>query len=338
MQKAVVAAGYADVDIIKTLETFPARHGLVNVQKITRALGGAACNCALDLARLSPETRVRPLAALGRDEYGAYMEDCFRQQPNIDLSLLIYGGETAFTDVLDEADTRVRTFLAYRGANKTFDVDSVQVENLDCDLFHVGYICLMDALDSFDETYGTRMARLLHKVRRAGILTSVDAVTDSTGRHKKLMPPAMKYADIFCVNEHEAGAAFDTPLRREDGRLDMDAMEKTLRQFRECGVAKWAVIHAPECVLGMDENDQIQYRQGAALPEGFVQGTVGAGDAFVSGLLLGARGGSNLADAMEDGIAAAVSSLSRPGASEGVLPLPQARTLLQKIRRGEYEK
>ena len=36
MPKAVVAAGYADVDIIKTLETFPTRHGLVNVQKITR--------------------------------------------------------------------------------------------------------------------------------------------------------------------------------------------------------------------------------------------------------------------------------------------------------------
>ena len=332
MKASVVAAGYADIDIIKTIETFPDRHGLVSIKNITKALGGAVCNCALDLARLSPETAVKPMAMYGNDEYGAYMHAQLEKQPNIDMSLMIRQGTTGFTDVLDEADTRVRTFLVYRGANSQFDVESVDVDALDCGIFHIGYICLMDALDRPDDKYGTRMARLLHKVRAAGIMTSVDAITDSTGRHRELMPAAMKYADVMCVNEHEAGAAFGMELRRKDGALDLDGMEKALRLFRENGVAKWAVIHAPECAMGIDENDQPVFVPGVKLPEGFIKGTVGAGDAFVSGLLLGARDGRSLSDAIEDGIAAAVTSLSEAGASEGVRPLSEARALLETLR------
>lgn len=332
MKASVVAAGYAGIDIIKTIEAFPDRHGLVSIKNIAKALGGAVCNCALDIARLSPETVVKPMAMYGNDEYGAYMESEFARQPNIDMSLMIRGGTTGFTDVLDEADTRVRTFLVYRGANARFDVDSVDVDALDCGIFHIGYICLMDALDRPDDKYGTRMARLLDKVRAAGIMTSVDAVTDSTGRHRVLMPAAMKYADVMCVNEHEAGAAFGMNLRRKDGALDLDGMERALRLFRANGVAKWAVIHAPECAMGIDENDQPVFVPGAKLPEGFIKGTVGAGDAFVSGLLLGARDGRRLSEAMEDGIAAAVASLSAAGAYEGVGTLSQARALLKTLR------
>jgi len=332
MRSAIVAAGYADVDIIKTIETFPERHGLVSITNITRALGGAACNCGLDLAKLAPDTVIKPMAVYGDDEYGAFIDKYFAECPNIDASLMVKGGSTGFTDVLDEADTSVRTFLTYRGANSMFDVDTVDTDALDCGIFHIGYICLMDALDRPDDEYGTRMARLLHKVQKAGILTSVDAITDSTGRHRTLMPAAMKYADIMCVNEHEAGAAFDMELRLPDGGIDIDGMEKALRKFRENGVAKWAVIHAPEIAVGIDESDNIVFVPGVKLPAGFIKGTVGAGDAFVSGLLLGARDGLRLSDAIEDGIAAAVTSLSQPGASDGILPMPEARALLKKLR------
>ena len=84
--------------------------------------------------------------------------------------------------------------------------------------------------------------------------------------------------------------------------------------------------------MGIDENDQPVFVPGVKLPEGFIKGTVGAGDAFVSGLLLGARDGRSLSDAIEDGIAAAVTSLSEAGASEGVRPLSEARALLETLR------
>jgi sugar/nucleoside kinase (ribokinase family) len=333
MNGSIVVAGYADVDIIKTIDNFPDRHGLVSVLDIKRALGGAACNCALDLARLDPALTVRPLALIGEDEYGAHILSEYAKHPNIDISLIRRGGRTAFTDVLDEEKTRVRTFLVYRGANADFDVDTVDVAALNCAIFHIGYICLLDKLDRPDPAYGSRMARLLKNVRDAGILTSVDAIFDSTGRHAALMPAAMKYADIMCVNEHEAGAAFGVRLRDEGDFLREDKIPGTLKQFRAHGCHKWAVIHAPEGAWGIDEAGDIVRAPGAILPEGFIKGTVGSGDAFVSGLLLGARAGRTLADAMEDGIAAAVTSLTQPGASDGVRPIKEARALLKTLAR-----
>ncbi len=334
MNGSIVVAGYADVDIIKTIDSFPDRHGLVSVLDIRRALGGAACNCTLDLARLDPALTVRPLAVIGDDEYGAYVFSEYQKYQNIDTSLVKRAGRTAFTDVLDEQSTRVRTFLVFRGANATFDVDTVDVVALrDCAVFHIGYICLLDALDRPDPAYGTRMARLLKKVQDAGILTSVDAIFDSTGRHKTLMPAAMRYADIMCVNEHEAGATFGVRLRDEGDALREDLIPGVLRAFRENGCRKWAVVHAPESAWGIDEAGEIVRVPGAILPEGFIKGTVGSGDAFVSGLLLGARGGLELSSAMEDGIAAAVTSLTEPGASDGVRPIPEARALLKTLAR-----
>ncbi len=334
MNGSIVVAGYADVDIIKTIDNFPDRHGLVSVLDIKRALGGAACNCTLDLARLDPALTVRPLAVVGDDEYGAFVFSEYEKCKNIDTSLIVRAGRTAFTDVLDEAKTRVRTFLVFRGANATFDVDTVDVTALaDCAVFHIGYICLLDALDQLDPEYGTRMARLLKKVQDAGIMTSVDAIYDSTGRHETLMPAAMKYADIMCVNEHEAGATFGVHLRGKDDQLREDLLPGVLREFRKNGCRKWAVIHAPESAWGIDESNEIVRVPGALLPEGFIKGAVGSGDAFVSGLLLGARAGIPLAAAMEDGIAAAITSLTAPGASDGVLPIPEARALLKTLAR-----
>ena len=125
MSGSIVAAGYADVDIINTIEGFPERHGLATVKSLSRALGGAALNCACDMAMLDRSLTVKPLAMIGNDEYGKYVTDRLAEYPNIDLSQMRRGGSTAFTNVLDEENTRVRTFLVYRGANALFDIDTV---------------------------------------------------------------------------------------------------------------------------------------------------------------------------------------------------------------------
>lgn len=332
MSGSIVAAGYADVDIINTIESFPERHGLATVKALSRALGGAALNCACDLAMLDRSLTVKPLAMIGDDEYGRYVVDRLGEHPNIDLSQMRRGGSTAFTNVLDEEHTRVRTFLVYRGANALFDIDTVDPSALDCDIFHIGYVCLLDSLDKPDRDYSSRMARLLKNVRDAGVMTSVDAVFDSTGRHKYLMPAAMKYADIMCVNEHEAGAAFSTELTDENGALIEEKVPGLLVKMKKEGVRKWAVIHAPSCAYGIDENGDIARVESPSLPDGFIKGTVGAGDAFASGLLIAAHRRLNLLQAMEYGTAAALVSLTEAGASDGIKPIEEALDLFGKMR------
>lgn len=333
MEKGIVVAGYAGLDLIKTIRSFPARHGLTEMTGIAQALGGAVCNCSLDMALLEPETTVYPLAVVGEDANGEELLRRLAIPRNIDLSLIRRQGETGFTDVLDEADTRVRTFICFRGSNKLLSEEMIDPAALNCDLFHIGYILLLDALDAPDAEFGTRMARLLSKVQAASIATSVDVITDDSGRHSKLVPPALKYTDYLTINEHEAAATCGIPLRDDADRLLTDNLLPALQALRAMGVRRWVCVHAPEGAFGLDERGEYAIAPGAVLPEGFIKGTVGAGDAFVSGLLLAARRGASLREAMEDGIAAATCSLQSAGASDGVRPIAEARALLATLPR-----
>lgn len=104
-------------------------------------------------------------------------------------------------------------------------------------------------------------------------------------------------------------------------------------KLKALGVQRWAVIHAPEGGFGIDEAGNYVEVPSLLLPKGFIVGTVGAGDAFCAGALLGAHNGETLRQAIEDGIAAAACSLSAAGASEGVVPLAEARALAATLPR-----
>ena len=177
------------------------------------------------------------------------------------------------------------------------------------------------------------MARLLKRVQEQGILTSVDMVTTAERERMRLVVPAIRYTDILCLNEHESEIAAGIPLRDENDALIYENIPKVLRRFRELGARKWAVIHAPEGGFGLDEKGEYHAVAGAVVPKEYIGGTVGAGDAFTSGILLGAHRDSTLEEALTYATAAAVASLRNGDASEGVLPLEEALKLLATFPR-----
>ena len=71
---------------------------------------------------------------------------------------------------------------------------------------------------------------------------------------------------------------------------------------------------------------------GLILPPGHIKGSVGAGDAFCSGVLYAAWRGQSLREALELGTAAAACSLSRPGATEGMRSCDEAMALYRALR------
>jgi sugar/nucleoside kinase (ribokinase family) len=68
------------------------------------------------------------------------------------------------------------------------------------------------------------------------------------------------------------------------------------------------------------------------LPKGWIAGTVGAGDAFCSGVTYAAWKGEDLKSAIELGTASAVCSLSQPGSTEGMRTEAEARALYDSMR------
>ena len=330
MRKGICVAGNLIVDITYPIERWPRQSELTTITDgITRSVGGAVCNVITDLAKLDETLPLSALGVIGEDAEGEFILEQLGRHENIDLSLLGRKGTTSFTAVMSDNRTKARTFFQYRGANALFDESFIDWDRIDAEILHVGYILLLDALDQADGEYGTKMARLLAEAQSRGIRTSIDVVTESGDRFRTLVPPALRYTDYCVINELEAQQITGVLLRDEEEKLYPEHMEEALRKMKELGVSTWAVIHCPEGGYGLDEKNHFLTVRSLNLPEGYIKGTVGAGDAFCAGVLYGAEKGWSLAESVRLGTCAAAASLSEAGATEGMRPAAEVLKLAE---------
>ena len=319
MRKGICCAGNIIVDITYPIATWPKQNELTHITEgITNSTGGSVCNTITDLARLDPEMHLVASGFAGHDAEGDFVLAEMGKYKNIDLSQVKRDGRTSFTAVMSNNQTKERTFFQHAGANAYYGEDDIDWDNLDVNIFHIGYILLLPNLDQPDAEYGTKMARLLHKAQSKGMKTSIDVVSESGDRFCKLVPPALKYTDYCVINELEAQETTGVLLRDEDGKLHTENMPKALQKMKEMGVSTWAVIHCPEIGCGIDENGQYHECKSLTLPKGYIKGTVGAGDAFCAGILYSAEKQLTMPEALKIGACAAAASLSEVSASDGV--------------------
>lgn len=332
MKKGIAVAGNMIVDMLYPVSGFPGPGELTTITgDMRRSTGGCLCNDVIDLAALDGELPLTALGRVGDDEAGDFVLDRLRAWPNVDLSQIRRGGTTSYTLVIFDERTSQRTFYQCRGANADFCEADIDWDRLDVSLLHIGYILLLDALDAPDAECGTKLARLLRNAQRRGIRTSIDVVTEAGERFRHIVSPALKYADYCVINEAEAQATTGVALMDGAGNLLRENLPAALRRMKELGVSTWAVIHSPEGGFGLDENDQYIEVPGLRLPEGYIQGSVGAGDAFCAGVLYGAWRDMSLREAIKLGTAAAACSLSQPGATEGMRGCDEAMALYAKL-------
>lgn len=332
MEKGIAIAGNIIVDQIYPVVGVPKAGELVTIAgDRAQAVGGLLCNDIIDLAKLDSQMPLVAMGRVGDDETGEFAMSKLRPYKNIDLSHIKKGGTTSFTLVMDDQISKQRTFYTYRGANADFGEADIPWDELEADILHIGYILLMDGLDAPDEQYGTVMARILHQAQKRGIKTSIDVISEASDRFQRLVRPALRYTDYCIINEVEAGATTGIPLRDEEGHLLREKFPEALKKMKELGVSTWAVIHCPEVGMGLDENDQLVEVPSLKLPDGWIAGTVGAGDAFCAGVLYGAWKEIGLKAAIEMGTACAASSLSQPGGTEGVRSAEETMKLYRKM-------
>ena len=334
-KKGIAVAGNMIVDMLYPIDGFPKPGELTTITAdATRSTGGCLCNDILDLAALDPELPLTALGRVGEDEAGDFVLEKLRERPNISLAQIRRQGTTSYTLVMADEVSKQRSFYQCRGANADFCEADIDWDRLDVDMLHIGYILLLDALDAPDGEYGTKMARLLHTARQRGIKTSIDVVTEASERFGRIVSPALRYTDYCIINEVEAQATTGVRLTREDGLLRREALPEALGRLKELGVSTWAVIHSPEGGFGLDENNAYVEVPSLKLPRGYIKGSVGAGDAFCSGVLYAAWKGLPLAQAIELGTASAACSLSQPGATEGMRSCAEALRLYRELRAG----
>jgi len=319
MRKGICCAGNMIVDITYPIETWPKQNELTHITEgITNTTGGSVCNTITDLARLDPGLHLIASGFAGHDAEGDFILGELEKYPNINLSMVKRDGRTSFTAVMSNNQTKERTFFQHAGANAYYCEDHIDWDSLNVDIFHIGYILLLPALDAEDAEYGTKMAKLLHRVQKLGIKTSIDVVSESGDRFARLVTPALKYADYCIINELEAQQTTGVVLRDGSDRLIKANLPAALKKLKDLGVSTWAVIHCPELGCGMDEAGKYHEVSSLKLPRGYIKGTVGAGDAFCAGILYGAEKDMSMPKALKLAACTAAASLREVGASDGV--------------------
>ena len=333
-KKGIAVAGNMIVDVLYPILGHPKPGELTTITEgISRSTGGALCNVIVDLAKLDPDIPLTALGRIGTDAEGDYVLQKLQEHGNIDTARVKREGLTSFTAVMADTIGKQRTFYHYRGANARFCENDIDWDNLNADILHIGYILLLDALDEPDETYGTKMAKLLHTAQQRGILTSIDVVSEAGDRFGRIVPPALKYTDYCVINELEAQSSTGVSLRGENDELLKGNLPEALRCLKSLGVSRWAVIHSPEGAYGMDERGNYIETVSAPLPREMIKGTVGAGDAFCSGVMYGAYSELLLQEAIELGNAAAACSLTESGATEGMRTAQEATSFCRELRK-----
>ena len=307
MREGIAYAGNLIVDRIRRIDRLPRRSELAAIHGTSRSAGGA-CNGAVILKRLAPQMPVSVCGAVGEDGEGDFILGHLAQN-GIDTRGVLRRGETSFTDVYEESSTNCRTFFYFGGANDSFDAEDIDCAALTCRMLQICYPLLLPALDAPHAQYGTRMGLLLHRAREAGCLTALDVVSEESSRYETLVRPLLEETDYLTVNELEAERITGVRLTDADGALMEENMRPALETMLALGVSRRAIIHAPSAAFGMDADGTFAHEMGNRLPDGFIRGTVGAGDAFCAGALLAAYRGLPVAQALRFGNAAAVQSL-----------------------------
>lgn len=330
----IAVAGSMLTDQVKRVNCYPERLMLSNILSVSRAVGGCALNTAIDLARMDRSVPVSVLGRVGRDEGGEFILNEL-QKNRIDCSgiRVSHNVPTSFSDVMYVEQSGERTFFHYRGANADFSPDDVDIPSLDCKMLHIGYILLLDRFDSDDAEYGTVMARFLSDVQKAGIRTSIDVVSDNAGLFAEKVMPALRYTDNAIMNEIEGCGAAGIDPRDEAGNLLPDRVRAAMEILLAGGVRERVIIHCPEAGFCLNRNGELTVVPSLLLPEGFIKGSVGAGDAFCAGCLYGIYHDYTDRAILELASGAAACNLSAEDSVSGMRSLEEIRRLMEQYPR-----
>ena len=291
----IAIAGNMLTDRVKMINDYPERQMLATILSVSRAVGGCVPNTAIDLSKIDPSLPLTALGRVGCDEDGRYVINELKNS-GIDVSRIVISDKssTSFSDVMNVKATGERTFFHYRGANAEFSPDDINVSDIGCKYLHIGYILLLDTFDRENKEYGTEMARFLHSAQEAG------------------------------MNEIEGCGAAGVAPRDGNGALIKENVYRAMEKLMSYGVGQRVIIHCPEAGFILNKSGKFTTVPSLCLPDGFIKGSVGAGDAFCAGCLYGI---------LEFASGAAACNLSAEDSVSGMKPAEEIEKMIKTMKR-----
>lgn len=260
--------------------------------------GGGASNVAVGLARLGIPTEF--VGAVGGNHLGKAILDNFKDNRVGTAHVQTIPTDTSGMSIVLTAPDGERTILLHRGANDHLDPDQVDWKALaEADWWHVS---------SLSGEAGSIYDELADRATKAKVKLSLNPGATQVARGADGLHSALKQAELLLVNQEEAAKL----LGPKSPKDDRDALAATLQGISG-GIV--AVTAGRDGASLNDGTEAITLK--AARPDRV--NTLGAGDAFCSGLLAGAIKGLPLAEISRLASLNASSVVSEYGAQKGLL-------------------
>ena len=319
-REGIAVAGTILVDKINEISAYPNAGELTQIRSIQNAAGGCVPNVGLDLKKIAPELTVSAIGKLGSDAEGEFLRNVLESGGVCTAGLAVMPNEkTSFTDVMSIPGGQ-RTFFVYPGSGADFGIDDMDFDAIHAKILHLGYFLLLQKVDDGDGL------KILQKAKEAGLETSIDLVSENSDRYG-LVLPCLPYTDYLIVNELEAGKLTGIEPTAEN-------LYQIAHKLKDLGVRQKVIIHMPERSVCVSEEGYTALGS-YILPDGYIQGTTGAGDAFCAGALIGIYKGWSDLEIMEFASGCAVMALSSPDATSGMKEETEIKEFCKQFARRE---
>ncbi len=332
-RKGILSGGNFIVDTVKMIDAWPQQDTLCSILSHSRCNGGGPYNILKNLAKLAPDLPLEACGLLGDDPESTWvLDDC--KQAGICTSQLNSraGPSTSVTDAMTDVSTGRRTFFHARGANAELSVEDFDFRNTSAKIFSLGYLMLLDQLDQLDEDGNTGASTVLKNARAEGLITAVDVVSTAHPQFREISIAALKKADIFFINELEAGWILGYEISESNIRT-------AIRELAQLGSIGTVVLHMPQLAVAYTiSSDTLTTQASVNFPAEKIVGATGAGDAFATGFLYATHEGLSVQKSLESAVCVAAMSLTHATPSDGILSLSECLALGKRYGYRQAEK
>jgi sugar/nucleoside kinase (ribokinase family) len=223
-------------------------------------------------------------------------------------------GSTDVTHVMTSIATGRRTFFYRPGANGTITADQMLPTQDSAKIYYLGSPGISTSMDASD---GWRIA--LKAARARGFETCMELCPIPAELQRAQTLPCLPLLDYFIINDSEAEILSGLPVS-QNGHFHTALALTAAQALLDQGVAKLVSIHHPEGAIALRKNGESFYTPSVNVPQSEIIGTVGAGDAFYAGMLMGLHENWPLNQCLTLANAAAATSLHSATTSSSIRP------------------
>lgn len=313
-RSGILAAGNFTMDYVKRIDGWPEQDTLASILDESRANGGGPYNLLKDLVALEFQAPLEACGLVGEDANGALIQqDC--KSLGIDTTQVntTPDAPTSYTDAMTVAATGRRTFFHQRGANALLSPENIGLEQSSAKIFYLAYLMLLDTMDIV-EGNETGASRVLKKARSLGFITAVDCVSAAHKGFAEIAKAALTHTDLFFANELEAAQLLGYEVKPDAEALSLAAID-----IAKLGCPGLVILHCPQGACVANATQVVAGQASVNLPQGYMKGATGAGDAFAAGFLYAFHNEQTLEESLRLAVCCAAASLSDATSSDGVV-------------------